>query len=1111
MLAETVTLRKVPVRKLAASVLLGFLFVALLPQAVEGGQSKLSDLLSSAAQHLNSGNDDAAFEVVSQALDLANSTLDQDPALALQQFQQLRKFSLSRFEPDSDLELLALDGLAESAGRTKDLLHERGYLQEYLGATTRRFGDKSEHLADPYWRLGLNLYHSEEIKAAILPVRRSMELHVAAGNMEESINVGHGLAKLLRHDNRLKEAAQAYENVVKQMEAGGNLWQETLPGAYQSLARTYGALSRYAEAGKITRKALAFQEEVDGPNAPSLVPLLVDLAGIYMWEMRYEETRHLLERARRIGETNYGLDHSISREMLQHLAQLHINVGGITSARSILKIPEQLRGVVQQREQKLGPQSPATADAWLALAQVENADGNYAVSEQLSQRAAVVFRSKGESHKPNLVSALLVLSETLIRAARFDEAETYRMEAVSLGLNETSSDCPIEENLAKFGALYLAAKNFERAENLLKDAADGLKAKRCSPLMQAEVAQGLAQISSERSDYAKAEQILENAQKLTQEVAPLGLEMTDVLEGLAWARYRKGEGDKALVAIRQAFKIAEGREQRRAMAQLLYQPQESVIGKSTYYSYLGLLTKISEDKPQRAEALALEAVPVIQKAVQSTTAVEAIRSLARLNTQDAQSRALLARHQDLSSQLKAFDDELSGASLVAASFSTAKAKRDNVAAQMVDVDQQIQALIPEQDKRVGLSVLDAEQLRATLNGHEAAIAFYVAGDATAVLAISREKSMLYRAKMGSSEIAQLVKRLRSTLGADAARGFTSSQAQQLANLFDGEAAFRLYNALLRPLETVLRNKRTLYVVPHESLESLPFSALLTSSPKAPFRSVGDLQKASWMVRRHAITVLPNFGMLHAVSKQRRHDGAQATFLGVGDALFDGKTGVATTQQLYTASLRGTDGLEALRQLPRLPETATELKQIAQTIGPKDSKLILGADASEANLRSVPMGKFNVIAFATHGLMAGDFAALGEPALALTPPQQSTPNEDGLLSASEIARLELDADWVILSACNTAAPAGRAGAKGLSGLARAFFVAGARSLLVSQWAVPSKSTVLLTTEAVKWWASTPTMGRAEALRRSMLSMLDNQANPEWAHPRYWAPFVVVGGN
>jgi CHAT domain-containing protein len=154
-----------------------------------------------------------------------------------------------------------------------------------------------------------------------------------------------------------------------------------------------------------------------------------------------------------------------------------------------------------------------------------------------------------------------------------------------------------------------------------------------------------------------------------------------------------------------------------------------------------------------------------------------------------------------------------------------------------------------------------------------------------------------------------------------------------------------------------------------------------------------------------------------------------------------------------------------------------------------------------------LASYRVIHFATHGLVAGDLLGASEPGLLLTPPQTASDIDDGYLSASEVAALKLDADWVILSACNTAA-GNTSDAEARSGLARAFFYAGARSLLVSHWSVNSDATVKLITKAVAELKSDPKIGRAEALRRAMLAMIDNGKEGE-AHPAMWAPFVLVG--
>ena len=150
-------------------------------------------------------------------------------------------------------------------------------------------------------------------------------------------------------------------------------------------------------------------------------------------------------------------------------------------------------------------------------------------------------------------------------------------------------------------------------------------------------------------------------------------------------------------------------------------------------------------------------------------------------------------------------------------------------------------------------------------------------------------------------------------------------------------------------------------------------------------------------------------------------------------------------------------VDALRMLPALPDTADELQAIAKTLGANSASIYLQWDAAATNARRPPLERYRVLAFATHSLVAGEAKDIEEPGLVLTPPAKGTPEDDGFLGASEVGQLNLNADWVVLSACNTAAPDGTPGAAGLTGLAKSFFYAGARALLVSHWPVISSAT------------------------------------------------------
>ena len=362
--------------------------------------------------------------------------------------------------------------------------------------------------------------------------------------------------------------------------------------------------------------------------------------------------------------------------------------------------------------------------------------------------------------------------------------------------------------------------------------------------------------------------------------------------------------------------------------------------------------------------------------------------------------------------------------------------------------------------------------------------------------------------------------------------------------FDVARAHALYEALLGPIEAMTKGKQLL-IVPSGSLTSLPFHVLVTATPNSAIpRRLIDYRDVAWLGLDQPITVLPSVASLKALRQFARASRATKPYLGVGNPLLDGPdwtyakqaeaararqscstrvaqrlAPVATYSFASFAKLfRGAQtDIERIRAWAPLPETADELCEVGRRFGVRDSDILLGPRASETILKRLSDGgqlaQYSVVHFATHGALVGQVQGAAEPGLILTPPDKGTRKaealelDDGFLTASEIATLKLDAEWVVLSACNTAGGAGE-NAEALSGMARAFFYAGARALLVSHWEVGSDAAVKLTTHAFGELKSKPKIGRAEALRRSMRELM-LKGNPAEAHPALWAPFVVVG--
>ena len=283
---------------------------------------------------------------------------------------------------------------------------------------------------------------------------------------------------------------------------------------------------------------------------------------------------------------------------------------------------------------------------------------------------------------------------------------------------------------------------------------------------------------------------------------------------------------------------------------------------------------------------------------------------------------------------------------------------------------------------------------------------------------------------------------------------------------------------------------------------------MTEPPSAEGSDFDRYQAAAWLPKRFSVTRLPSVSSLRALRVFATNTQATEPFKGFGDPVLDGAPGEVRGLKIVDVYEGVQANTDKVRSLPELPETSDELRLIAKYLNSSEDNLYLRERATETELKSADLSNSRVLGFATHGLVGGELNGLAEPALVLTPPAAGSELDDGLLKASEVAQLKLNADMVLLSACNTASGE-NLGAEGLSGLARAFIYAGARSLLVSHWSVDSGSAAELTTGLFEALDTNPEMGRAEALQSSMMSLASDSENPHYSHPAFWAPFSLIG--
>jgi CHAT domain-containing protein len=406
-----------------------------------------------------------------------------------------------------------------------------------------------------------------------------------------------------------------------------------------------------------------------------------------------------------------------------------------------------------------------------------------------------------------------------------------------------------------------------------------------------------------------------------------------------------------------------------------------------------------------------------------------------------------------------------------------------------------------------------------------------------VFAVSQTNVSWTQIPYSPDQLRTRVRLLHQQLEDGGTTDFAGDRATGVA--YDRSASFELYKALFGSpaIRAVTDGKKRWIIAPQGVLLSTPFAALVTEAPWGGKLMDSDpqaLRKTHWLGLQETLALIPSVFALRTQRELAHPSGnvARLPFFGLGDPALTGRPSPPSCEQVSQVSRSGDNksffrgavaNIEAINALPCLPNTASEIRSLADYLKSDSSSYVLQLDATEAEVRrrnaDGRLGRADIIAFATHGLLTGDLEnTLLEPALVVTPPllkkgQLPTSDNDGLLTASEIATLTLDARFVILSACNTAA-GDSSDADGLSGLARSFFYAGAQSLLVSQFAVSDRAAEHLTTETIRRTRE-GNLRSPEALRESMIALAKDESSDSsgmsYAHPSQWAPFIMIDGS
>lgn len=497
------------------------------------------------------------------------------------------------------------------------------------------------------------------------------------------------------------------------------------------------------------------------------------------------------------------------------------------------------------------------------------------------------------------------------------------------------------------------------------------------------------------------------------------------------------------------------------------------------------------------------------------------QSAARAATQQADLSALIRQDQDRKAEKLALYGQLLRLSELPREQQLPKVM-DDMRARIASIDKERQSFGATLQKRfpayanlIQPKAPSLDESRAALKDKEALINVFSTDRATYVWAVSRNAPTAFvRVALSREDIAKRVASLRRALDpgeADLAKGIPA---------FDVNLAHRLYADLLQPVAAAWKGADSLLVVSNGALGQLPLGLLPTApaTVSGPLSNYAAYKSVPWLIKDAAITQLPSANALVTLRSLPAGNATRKAFVGFGDPDFTVQTTQVASAATNTTNATGLRRVTATRsstqawmpysELSPLPDTRDEILALAEVLKADPKRdVFLGRDASKAKVLTTPLNQSKVVAFATHGLLPGEFPGVDQPSLAMSNPGQG---QHGLLTLDDILGLKLDADWVVLSACNTAAGDGN-GAEAVSGLGRGFFYAGTRALLATHWPVESASARLLVTATFEQQAQHPGMSRAQALRVSMLQLMNQQAPDgfSYAHPLFWAPYALFG--
>lgn len=832
---------------------------------------------------------------------------------------------------------------------------------------------------------------------------------------------------------------------------------------------------------------------------------------------------------------------AVSADMASYLAARAFSAGDIAQYEGLMnaglqanlagrpeKAEEAYRAAMTLQEKAQGKDSPAAAAAMMSMALQISVQGRFEDAQSFFDRAARLLNSPGASQVDRNGSARLTLyrglhalnqGDTKTAIARFDEAEgLYRVQVPD------ARETPVAVNrFAQVGGMAIGdqlASSQPYATLTEKEALLGILESRRDKA----VALRLAGQPGPALEVGRSAEKFAQANGLTAPVYAARLYRTVGIN--AAADNQLPQAVNGLAESARAFRIAQPRTRPIAETDLaraeifakqgnngealascrsaaaLLQDTKDGVDFERMQPCLGIYAAAASRAGSGGQALLTEMFAAAQLTRGSVTDQEIRRTAVRLAAGGSNPKVseAIRKQQDadriLSDLLRERDAIGPNPADAGQAAAAAKLDKDIAAARasLEEADGIVQQAAPNYQQLVQQPVKPEDVYKALRPG-EAFVSITLAQAEGWTFVLRDGKIAVSKIEGGSAKMADLVKRVRSSIvpGAD-----------DRVPAFDVAAARELYDRALGGVAGTLQGAQALTVAPTGPLLSVPFEVLLTGDANP-----SNLTEAPFLLRKFVISHVPaaaNFVKLRQTEASKQ----PLPWLGFGN--FRPIT-QAQASKTYPGD-RCRDSAKVLADLPRLEGTELELDLASRIFETPATSKVTGPAFTVPRVRAMSKAddlyKARIIHFATHGLLPAEIPCQEEPAIITSVPDGAGDANGALLTSSEISNLKLDADAVILSACNSGGGSGSGAGESLAGLARSFFYAGARSLVVTHWTVDDAAATRVVAQALLNYKAAQGDGLAAALRGAQTSYLDDaKIDAPLKHPYYWAPFTLVG--